>query len=240
MRTPIAAALDAAQTSERPVLIACKTVIGFGAPKRAGTSKAHGEALGPEEIAGARIALNWPYPPFEIPSDLLAAWRAAGARGSHDRKAWEARLAASQPTLRDSFETALSAEIPPSLAPALVALKAKLSAEKPSIATRKASEMALEVVNAELPTTIGGSADLTPSNLTMTKNDPVIAPGHYAGRFIHYGIREHGMAAAMNGIALHGGLIPYSGTFLIFSDYCRPAIRLGGHHGQARHPCDDA
>jgi transketolase len=222
----IAAALDAAQRSERPVLIACKTVIGFGAPKRAGTSKAHGEALGPEEVAGARIALNWPNPPFEIPADLLAAWRAAGAHGNHVRKAWEAGLAASQSTLRDSFETALSAEIPPSLTPALVALKAKFSAEKPRIATRKASELALEVVNAELPTTVGGSADLTPSNLTKTKNDPEIAPGYYAGRYIHYGIREHGMAAAMNGIALHGGLIPYSGTFLIFSDYCRPAIRL--------------
>ena len=222
----IAAALDAAMGSERPVLIACKTVIGFGAPKRAGTSKAHGEALGAEEVAGARVALGWPYPPFEIPPELLAAWRAAGARGSHDRKAWEAQLAASPPTTRDSFETALSAEIPPSLGPALVALKAKLSAEKPSMATRKASEMTLEVVNAELPTTIGGSADLTGSNLTKTKNDPVIAPGHYAGRFIHYGVREHGMAAAMNGIALHGGLIPYSGTFLVFSDYCRPAIRL--------------
>ena len=228
----VAAALDAAQNSERPVLIACKTVIGFGAPKRAGTSKAHGEALGPDEVAGARIALGWPYPPFEIPADLLAAWRAAGARGNPDRKAWEARLAASQPSLRDSFETALSAEIPPSFAPALVALKAKFSAEKPSIATRKASEMALEVVNAELPTAIGGSADLTPSNLTMTKNEPVISPGHYAGRFIHYGIREHGMAAAMNGIALHGGLIPYSGTFLIFSDYCRPAIRLAAIMGK--------
>jgi transketolase len=222
----IVAALDAAQKSERPVLIACKTVIGFGAPKRAGTAKAHGEALGPDEVAGARIALNWPYPPFEIPSDLLTAWRTVGARSIHERKAWEARLASSEPTLRDSFETALSAEIPPALAPALLALKAKFSAEKPSIATRKASEMALEVVTALLPTTIGGSADLTPSNLTKTKNEPDIGPGHYGGRFVHYGIREHGMAAAMNGIALHGGLIPYSGTFLIFSDYCRPSIRL--------------
>ena len=222
----VAAALDAAQISERPVLIACKTVIGFGAPKRAGTAKAHGEALGPDEVAGARVALGWPYPPFEIPSDLIAAWRAAGARGSGARKAWEARLAASEPTLRDSFETALSAEIPTGLTRGLLALKAKFSAEKPSIATRKASEMALEVINAELPTAIGGSADLTPSNLTKTKNDPEIAPGYYAGRYIHFGIREHGMVAAMNGIALHGGLVPYSGTFLIFSDYCRPAIRL--------------
>jgi transketolase len=222
----IAAALDAAQSSERPVLIACKTIIGFGAPKRAGTSKAHGEALGAEEVAGARAALDWPYPAFEIPGELLAAWRAAGTQGSRERKAWEARVAASEPHLRDQFETALSAEIPAALAPAIAMLKAKLSAEKPALATRKASEMSLEVINAAVPTTIGGSADLTGSNLTKTQGEAVIAPGNYAGRFVHYGVREHGMAAAMNGMALHGGLVPYSGTFLVFSDYCRPSIRL--------------
>ena len=222
----VAAALEDAQKSERPVLIACRTVIGYGAPKRAGTSKAHGERLGPEEVAGARTALGWPYEPFDVPGDLLAACRAAGARGKDARKAWESRLADSATSLRQSFEAALSGDIPVGLAPALAALKAKLVAEKPKVATRKASEMALEVVNGLVPTTIGGSADLTGSNLTKTPNDPVIAPGHYAGRFVHYGVREHGMAAAMNGIALHGGLIPYSGTFLVFSDYCRPSIRL--------------
>ena len=222
----IAAALEAAEESERPVLIACKTLIGYGAPKRAGTSKAHGEALGTEEVAGARAALGWSYAPFEIPGDLLAAWRAAGARGVPARKAWDARHAAAASPVREQFDAALLGEIPAELAPAIAALKAKFAAEKPALATRKASEMALEAVNAILPTTIGGSADLTGSNLTKTKNDPVIAPNHYAGRFIHYGVREHAMASAMNGMALHGGLIPYSGTFLVFSDYCRPAIRL--------------
>jgi len=223
-------ALAKAQASDKPVLIACRTTIGYGAPKRAGTAKAHGEALGAEEIAGARATLGWAYPPFEIPADLAAEWRLAGARGTSHRLAWEARLKAS--ALRERFESALSGEIPASLGPAVATLKRKLSSEKPAIATRKASEMTLEVVNAELPNTIGGSADLTGSVFTKTKNDAAIAPGFYAGRFIHYGVREHGMAAAMNGMALHGGLIAYSGTFLVFSDYCRPAIRLAAIMGQ--------
>src|SRR5215471_5751455 len=223
-------ALAKAQTSGKPVFIACRTTIGYGAPKRAGTAKAHGEALGAEEVAGARTALGWPYPPFEIPSDLLAEWRSAGSRSKPERQAWESRLSANP--LKDQFQAMLSGEIPASLAPALAALKAKFSAEKPSIATRKASEMVLEVVNANLPSTIGGSADLTGSVFTKTKNDPEISPGVYSGRFIHYGIREHGMAAAMNGMALHKGLIPYSGTFLVFSDYCRPSIRLAALMGQ--------
>jgi transketolase len=222
----IAAALEAAQTSDRPVIIACKTIIGFGAPTRAGTSKAHGEALGAEEIAGARKALGWPYPPFEIPADLLTAWRAVGARGSLARKAWEARHAAAASAVRDSFDFALSGKIPSQFAPAIAALKAKFTSEKPALATRKSSELVLEVVNANIPTVVGGSADLTPSTLTKTKNDPEISPGHYAGRYIHYGIREHGMVAALSGMALHGGIIPYSGTFFVFTDYCRPAIRL--------------
>ena len=222
----IAAALQAAQTSVRPVIIACKTIIGFGAPKRAGTSKAHGEALGAEEIAGARLALNWPYPPFEIPADLMTAWRAAGARSVDARLAWEARRAAAPAASREAFDFALSGKIPPQFAPALAALKAKFASEKPALATRKSSELVLEVVNANIPTVIGGSADLTPSTLTKTKNDPEISPGNYAGRYVHYGIREHGMAAALSGMALHGGIIPYSGTFFVFTDYCRPSIRL--------------
>jgi transketolase len=223
-------ALAKAQASDKPVLIACRTTIGYGAPKRAGTAKAHGEALGAEEVAGARAALGWAYPPFEVPADLAAEWRLAGTRGTSHRLAWEARLKASG--LREHFESALSGDIPASLGPAVATLKRKFSSEKPAIATRKASEMTLEVVNAELPNTIGGSADLTGSVFTKTKNDAVIAPGFYAGRFIHYGVREHGMAAAMNGMALHGGLIPYSGTFLVFSDYGRPAIRLAAIMGQ--------
>jgi transketolase len=225
----ITRALSAAQNSDRPVLIACRTIIGYGLPTRQGTQKAHSDAPGAEEIAGARKALHWDSPPFVVPDDLMSAWRKAGARQQDKRKAWEARLADSP--ARAQFESMLSGDMPASLAGAMAALKTKLAADKPAVATRKASEMALEVINAELPNTIGGSADLTPSNLTKTKNDPVISPGQYAGRFVHYGIREHGMAAAMNGIALHGGLIPYSGTFLVFSDYCRPAIRLGALMG---------
>jgi len=225
----VAKVLEKAQSSDRPVLIACRTQIGYGAPKRAGTAKAHGEALGAEEVAGARLALNWPHAAFEVPNDILSAWRAAGARGNQARKAWEERRAAS--SKRAAFDAAIAGDIPASLGLALDELKKKISAEKPSVATRKASEMALEVINAHVPTTIGGSADLTGSNLTLTKGMGVIEAGKFEGRFIHYGVREHGMAAAMNGMALHRGVIPYSGTFLIFSDYCRPSVRLAALMG---------
>ncbi len=226
----VANALQKAQASDKPVLIACRTTIGFGAPKRAGTAKAHGEALGAEEVAGARLALNWPYPAFEIPADIMSQWRAIGARGNAARKSWEARRASSPK--RAAFDAAIAGEIPASLGPALSELKKKIAAEKPSVATRKASEMALEVINTHLPTTIGGSADLTGSNNTKTKGMMDITPGDFTDRYIHYGVREHAMAAAMNGMALHKGVIPYSGTFLIFSDYCRPAIRLAAIMGQ--------
>ncbi len=225
----VANALQKAQASDKPVLIACRTTIGFGAPKRAGTAKAHGEALGAEEVAGARLALNWPYPAFEIPADIMSQWRAIGARGNAARKSWEARRASSPK--RAAFDAAIAGEIPASLGPALSELKKKIAAEKPSVATRKASEMALEVINTHLPTTIGGSADLTGSNNTKTKGMMDITPGDFTGRYIHYGVREHAMAAAMNGMALHKGVVPYSGTFLIFSDYCRPAIRLAAIMG---------
>jgi transketolase len=228
--TAVDRALTQAETSDRPVLIACRTTIGYGAPKRAGTAKAHGEALGAEEVAGARAALGWNHPPFEIPADLLDQWRTTGKRGSALRRAWESRLAASP--MRKAFEAALSPEIPASLGPALATLKAKFAAEKPTIATRKVSAATLKVINTEVPSTLGGSADLTGSVFTKTDNDGVIGPGQYNGRFVHYGIREHGMAACMNGIALHKGLIPFSGTFLVFSDYCRPSIRLAAIMGQ--------
>ena len=227
----IARALGAAQKSDAPTLIACRTTIGFGAPTRAGTAKAHGEALGAAEIAGARKALDWPYEPFVVPNDIRAAWNAIGARGKPAREAWLARKAQAPASTVAAFETALSPEIPASLQPALLGLKKIMSAEKPTLATRKASEMALEVINRVVTTTVGGSADLTGSNNTRTKGMHALAPGKFAGRFIHYGIREHGMAAAMNGMALHGGIIPYSGTFLVFSDYCRPSIRLAALMG---------
>jgi transketolase len=224
-------ALEAAQASDRPVLVMCHTIIGYGAPTRAGTSKAHGEALGAEEIAGARKNLDWPFPPFEIPDDILSAWRKIGARGKQAREEWTARGSKADAAILRKFDCALADEIPASLAPALIAHKKKLSAEKPAIATRKASELALDIINAEIPEMIGGSADLTPSNNTKTKGMGNVAPGSFAGDYIHFGIREHGMAAAMNGMALHGGVIPYGGTFLIFSDYCKPSIRLGALMG---------
>jgi transketolase len=227
----VARALATAQTSERPTLIACRTIIGFGAPTRAGTSKAHGEALGPDEVAGVRKALDWPYEPFFIPDDIRAVWLEAGTHGKPAHDAWRARKQTADANLVRAFDAALANDVPASLAPALAALKKKFSADKPALATRKASELTLDVVNAEMATTIGGSADLTSSNNTRTRGMEAIAPGQFGGRFIHYGVREHGMAAAMNGMALHGGIIPYSGTFLVFSDYCRPAIRLAALMG---------
>jgi len=226
----VARALLAAQSTDKPTLICCRTVIGYGAPKKAGTAKAHGEALGAEEIAGARKNLDWPYAPFVVPDDILSAWRAIGAKGKSQREAWEVRKNASDK--KKEFEDALSLDLPKGFAPAINELKKKFSAEKPNVATRKSSEMTLEVVNAEIPTTIGGSADLTGSNNTRTKGMKEIATGDFSGRYMHYGIREHGMAAAMNGMALHRGVIPYGGTFLIFSDYCKPAIRLSALSGE--------
>jgi transketolase len=227
----VARALSAAQTSDKPVLIAARTTIGFGAPTRAGTSKAHGEALGPDEVAGAREKLGWPYPPFVIPDNILADWRAIGGRGRAARDAWMSRKARAAADTVKAFEASLGGQIPEAFSPALVEMKKKLSTERPTLATRKASENVLEIVNAIVVNTIGGSADLTGSNNTRTKAMKAVAPDDYSGRFVHYGIREHGMAAAMNGLALHGGIIPYSGTFLVFSDYCRPAIRLAALMG---------
>jgi transketolase len=225
----IAAAIETAMNSDRPTLIACKTTIGFGAPKKAGTSKAHGEPLGEEEIAGARKNLEWTSPPFEIPAEILADWRAAGARGKSVRDAWNKRFAASPK--KTEFERRLASKRPPELAKAIAALKDKLAAEKPTVATRKASELALEVITPIMPELILGSADLTPSNNTKTKNLDDIQPSRYGGRYIHYGIREHGMAAAMNGLAIHGGIQPAGATFLVFTDYARPAIRIAALAG---------
>jgi transketolase len=225
----VARALKKAQSADAPVLIACRTIIGFGLPGREGTQKAHSDAPGAEVIAGARKELDWPFEPFTVPDELLAQWRAIGTRGVEARKAWEARKAASKSA--KEFDDTINDVLPQSLAPALAALKEKFSAEKPSGGTRKFSEKVLDVVNAELTNTVGGSADLTPSNNTRSKGLVEIRPGDFAGRYVHFGIREHGMAAAMNGMALHGGIIPYGGTFLVFSDYCRPSIRLAALMG---------
>jgi transketolase len=220
---------EARAETSRPTMIACRTTIGFGAPTRAGTSKAHGEALGAAEIAGAREKLRWPYPPFVIPQPVLAAWRAAGARGAADREDWESRLAASPQGA--AFTTQARTELGSEVAENLTAFKAELSATAPKIATRKASEMTLGVINAATNLTLGGSADLTHSNLTITSGMGPVTPDNFTGRYVHYGIREHGMAAAMNGIALHGGFIPYGGTFMTFTDYARGAMRLSALMG---------
>jgi transketolase len=226
----IAAALSAAQSADRPVLIACKTVIGFGAPTKAGTAGCHGSPLGPDEIAGARKALGWIHEPFIIPNDLMDAWRKAGARGAEARSAWSARLAASPH--RAEFERRTKGTLPASFDAALTAYKQELAKAPPTLATRNASQNTLDVINAALPDTVGGSADLTGSNNTKSKELKAFTAADYGGRYIYYGIREHGMAAAMNGMALHGGVIPYGGTFLVFTDYCRPSIRLSALMGQ--------
>ena len=222
----ILAALEAAKTSDKPSLIACRTIIGFGAPKRAGTAKAHGEALGAEELAGAKAALHWPYGPFEIPDDVLTPWREAGARGAQAQADWKAKLAKMDPIKRAEFERRLAGRMPEALYKAVAAEKQRLASVAEPIATRKASESALKVLAPAVPELITGSADLTGSNNTKVEATLAISPGHYAGRYIHWGIREHGMAAAINGMTLHGGFIPSGATFLAFADYCRPALRL--------------
>ncbi len=227
----IDAALNEARTSDRPTLIAARTTIGFGAPTKAGKSSSHGAPLGEEEIAGARKALDWPSEPFDIPSDILDAWRMAGLRARQTRNEWQQRVSDADANLRGEFERRMAGDLPSGFADAMSALKGQLAEDPPTMATRKSSELALEHINAAVPETLAGSADLTGSNNTRTNEMTPYGPDNYGGRFVHYGIREHGMAAAMNGIALHGGLIPYSGTFLVFADYCRPAIRLSALMG---------
>jgi transketolase len=223
----IARAIEHAKASDRPTMIACRTTIGYGAPTKAGTEKCHGSALGAEEIAGARTKLGWAAPAFEIPADVREAWRAAGQRSVDARHAWRRRLDALDAHQRDEFERRMDGVLPDDrLAAAVQAVKEKLAATPQNIATRAASEFALETLVPAVPEMIGGSADLTGSNNTKTKAMKPITAADFSGRFVHWGIREHGMAAAMNGMALHRGIIPYSGTFLVFADYCRPAIRL--------------
>ena len=229
----IAAALEKAQSSDKPVLIACKTTIGFGAPTKAGKSSSHGSPLGADEIAGARKALGWNHPPFEIPADILAGWRAAGVRSKSTHAVWSKKLAALDATKRGEFTRRMKGDLPAkALADAVSVVKDSLAASPKEIATRTACEFALESLIPALPEMIGGSADLTGSNNTRTKSMKAISADDFSGRFIHYGVREHAMAAAMNGMTLHGGIIPYSGTFLVFSDYCRPAIRLAALMGE--------
>lgn len=222
----IATAIDAARDSDRPTFIACRTVIGFGAPAKQGTSGAHGAPLGEDEITAAREALGWTSKPFDIPSDIRDAWRVAGLQSGQARKAWDKRLAKLDPGTRENFERGQRGDLPGGFAKKITEYKKRLAEDPPTLATRNASQNALEVINQIVPETIAGSADLTGSNNTKTEGMAAVTADDFSGRFIHWGVREHAMAAAMNGIALHKGLIPYSGTFLVFSDYCRPAIRL--------------
>ncbi|MCC0053311.1 MAG: transketolase [Rhodobiaceae bacterium] len=225
-------AIKKARLSDKPSLIACRTTIGFGAPTKAGKSSSHGSPLGTEEIAGARAALGWEAGPFEIPTDVRDAWRIAGLRSGQAHRAWRERLEQTPIETKAAFERALSGEIPAAFDEAVGKAKLKFSTDRPSVATRKASETVLTALVPALPTMVGGSADLTGSNNTRTPDTKPITPDDFSGRFIHYGVREHGMAAAMNGMALHGGIVPFSGTFLVFADYCRPAIRLAALMGQ--------
>jgi transketolase len=228
----IAAAIAAAKKSDKPTMIACKTTIGFGAPTKAGKASSHGSPLGADEIKGARETLGWNHPPFEIPADILNAWRTTGQRAKAAHKAWNDRLVALPAEKRGELVRRLNGDLPLGLADAVRGMKEKLAAEPKDIATRVASENALGMLTAAVPEMVGGSADLTGSNNTRTKAMKAMSAADYSGTFIHYGIREHGMAAAMNGMALHGGIIPYSGTFLVFSDYCRPSIRLAALMGE--------
>jgi transketolase len=219
----IEAAIERARNSDRPSLIACRTIIGFGAPNRQGTEKVHGAPLGGEEAARTRDALNWPHAPFEIPETVLARWREAGRRGHTARRDWIERTRRVSSDSRSPFHDALNRNLPCSY---LEALRDDFAAERPNIATRQASQRVIDGIAEALPNLLGGSSDLTHSNLTRAKTQRPVQPGSFDGSYVHYGVREHAMAAAMNGIALHGGFIPYGGTFLSFADYSRPAIRL--------------
>ncbi len=215
-------AINAAVADGRPSLVACRTVIGKGATNKQGTSATHGAALGAEEIAAARLELNWPHAPFDIPADIAAAWLDTGKRGAASHAEWHNRFNSNNNG--KEFSRRMSGELPAYTG--LQAYLETLAVDAPKVATRKSSEMALNVLTAALPEMIGGSADLTGSNNTKTKSTSVLDKNDYSGRYVNYGIREFGMAAAMNGMALHGGIIPYGGTFLVFADYARPAIRL--------------
>ncbi|HLF58118.1 MAG TPA: transketolase [Alphaproteobacteria bacterium] len=227
----VAEAIARAQSRDRPSLIACRTVIGFGAPHKQGTAATHGSPLGAEEVAAARKELGWPHPPFVVPEPILKAWRRTGKRGTPARAAWEATLAAAPEKTRHEWNRRIAGKLPATLGDAIAALKDRLGEAAPKWATRKASGEVLETLVAQIPELVGGSGDLTGSNLTQTKTQRNVRAGDYSGSYIHFGVREHGMAACLNGLALHGGLLPYGGTFLVFADYCRPAIRLSALMG---------
>jgi len=227
----ISKAIEKAHQSKKPTLIACKTIIGFGSPHKAGTNRVHGSPLGAGEAAATREALKWDAPPFVVPAEILDNWRLAGLNAAKKHVEWDKRFEALDVDRRAEFERLVRGDLPGTFDAAINRYKKELAAGRPEVATRKASEMALEVINAIVPETIGGSADLTGSNNVRTSQMASITCQDFSGRYIHYGIREHAMGAMMNGLALYGGIIPYSGTFLCFSDYARPAMRLSSLMG---------
>ncbi len=220
------AVTTARAVTDKPTMIACRTIIGFGFPTKAGTQKAHSDAPGKDEIAGARKILGWEYAPFVIPDTLLNEWRTIGSKGGKARADWADRVRQAPDGPRQEFERRNEGKLPADWKQAIAAARREFIESGKETATRQASGAVLNHLFDAIPEMLGGSADLTPSNNTKAKNQVEIKPGEFKGSYVHYGVREHGMAAAMNGIALHGGLIPYGGTFLCFSDYCRPAIRL--------------
>ena len=227
----IGAAIEQARNNDRPSLIACRTLIGFGAPNRQGSEKAHGAPLGADEVAKTRDALNWPHEPFQVPEAVLEQWRTAGACGHATRRSWLERTKRVNSPARSAFHDALNKNLPRAYAEAMDRLRDRFATGRPTIATRQASQLVIDDIALALPDLLGGSADLTHSNLTRARTHQPVRPDFLGGNYIHYGVREHAMAAAMNGIALHGGFIPYGGTFLSFADYSRPAIRLAALMG---------
>jgi transketolase len=222
----VEAALTRAKKSDRPTLIACRTTIGFGAPTKAGTAATHGSPLGAAEIAGARTRLGWGWPPFDLPEEVIADWREVGQRGATHQQAWRLRFDEADSATRTEFVRRIEGVLPRGWRQTIAAVKAKFAASAPKIATRAASGQVLDALVPALPELIGGSADLTGSNNTLAKGQRLITRDDFSGTYLHYGVREHGMAAVMNGMAAHGGIVPYGGSFLAFTDYCRPAIRL--------------
>jgi len=222
----IAAAIEQARRNDRPSLIACRTVIGYGAPNRQGSEKAHGAPLGADEVAKTRTALGWPYEPFQVPQFVMEQWRKVGKRGRAARRSWMERTSRFKSVPRSPFHDALNRNLPSEYTDAMARIRDRFATDRPTIAARQASQQVIDAIAEALPNLLGGSADLTHSNLTRAKTQQPVRHGHFEGGYIHYGVREHAMAAAMNGIALHGGFIPYGGTFLTFADYSRPAIRL--------------
>tara|TARA_Y100001936_G_scaffold244357_1_gene284597 strand:+ start:3232 stop:5208 length:1977 start_codon:yes stop_codon:yes gene_type:complete len=222
----VTAAIKAARDEDQPSLIACKTTIAYGAPTKAGTAGSHGAPLGDEEIAGVREKISWPYAPFEVPDEIMSVWREAGVRGSGERIAWEKRLESCDSNIRKQFQRAVSGGLPVGWEKSINNIKNEFISNAPNQATRVSSGAVLEKLIADVPELMGGSADLTGSVNTRTSNMISISKNEFDGRYIHYGIREHGMAAVMNGLAQHGGIIPYAGTFLVFADYLRPSLRL--------------